>query len=83
MRQLKKRQLKKLKDKVVFQFGEFNADLYNRNKQKLKNTIVNFIAKEISSLTKYKIIPVKRKFNRYSKHYILKPYIPSKHNLGV
>lgn len=83
MRKLKKRQLKKLKDKVVFQFGKFNEDLYNRNKRNLRNAIAKFVTEEILSLTKYKIIPVKRKFNRYSKRYILKPYIPSKHDLGM
>lgn len=115
MRQLKKRQLKKLKVKSAFQFKRFNEDfdkdLYNQNKQNLKNTIVKFVIEEISPLTeykditmrklkvrfspvfqysrdidkyilenfaanlKYKVIPVKRKLNRYSKHCLLKAYI--------
>lgn len=115
MRQLKKRQLKKLKGKAAFQFKRFNEnfdeDLYNQNKQNLRNTIVKFVTEEISPLIeykditmrklkvrfspvfqysrnieeyilegiegslKYKVIPVKRKLNRYSKHYLLKAYI--------
>ena len=115
MRQLKKRQLKKLKTKTAFQFKRFNEvfdeDLYNQHKQNLKNTIVKFVTEEISPLIeykeiskrklklrfkpifqysrsmdeyilenfaanlKYKVIPVKRKLNRYSKHYLLKAYI--------
>ena len=115
MRQLKKRQLKKLKAKIAFQFKRFNEDfdedLYNQHKQNLKNTIVKFVTEEITPLIeykdittrklklrfkpifqysrsmdeyilenfaanlKYKVIPVKRKLNRYSKHYLLKAYI--------
>ena len=41
---------------------------YSRNIEK-------YILEGIEGSLKYKVIPVKRKLNRYSKHYLLKAYI--------
>ena len=42
---------------------------YSRN-------IEEYILEGIEGSLKYKVIPVKRKLNRYSKHYLLKAYLP-------
>lgn len=34
-----------------------------------------YILENFTANLKYKVIPVKRKLNRYSKHYLLKAYI--------
>ena len=51
----------KLRIKPIFQ--------YSRSMDK-------YILENFAANLKYKVIPVKHKLNRYSKHYLLKAYLP-------